>query len=314
MSDRDIDAGQRWNDELSARLRETNFGIICLTPENITAPWLLFEAGALAKAVDSARVVPVLVGLRRADLTFPLAQFQAVEADRDGFLSLVTAVNRALKDGQLAPNVLGNIFEGLWPNFETKLKSLRDPPDQVSAGARRNDRELLEDVLESVRVIQRALGDGPPSSGLAPLERAGWEDHYIRGVNLANSRGGVGANIAALRSYNEAIALAPDDLPRNSMSRLYAYRAALFKRLNRLEEAENDLVLAGKWASFDQEIEDAMYNTACVKAMSGQRPEAIRILRELITKEPSWRNVVRQKPQYFSNLKDSAEFRKLIGR
>ena len=96
MSERDIDAGQRWNDQISARLKDTHFGIICLTPENLSAPWLLFEAGALAKALDVARVVPVLLDLRKADLAFPLAQFQAVEADRDGFFSLVSALNRAL--------------------------------------------------------------------------------------------------------------------------------------------------------------------------------------------------------------------------
>ena len=81
MSERDIEAGQRWNAQLSSRLKETDFGIICLTPENLTAPWLLFESGALAKALDAARVVPLLFGLKKADLSLPLARFQAVEAD-----------------------------------------------------------------------------------------------------------------------------------------------------------------------------------------------------------------------------------------
>jgi len=85
MSDRDLGAGQRWNEEISLRLKETNFGVICLTPENLEAPWLMFEAGALAKALESARVIPVLLELRLSDLSFPLAQFQAVEANRDGF-------------------------------------------------------------------------------------------------------------------------------------------------------------------------------------------------------------------------------------
>ena len=58
MSERDIGAGQRWNEQISARLKDTHFGIICLTPENLNAPWLLFEAGAVAKALDLARVVP----------------------------------------------------------------------------------------------------------------------------------------------------------------------------------------------------------------------------------------------------------------
>ena len=34
MSDRDLEAGQRWNEEISAKLKDTHFGIICLTREN----------------------------------------------------------------------------------------------------------------------------------------------------------------------------------------------------------------------------------------------------------------------------------------
>jgi len=63
MSDRDIEAGQRWNEQISLRLKDTSFGIVCLTSENLNAPWILFEAGAIAKSVDSARVVPVLLGV-----------------------------------------------------------------------------------------------------------------------------------------------------------------------------------------------------------------------------------------------------------
>lgn len=312
MSDRDIEAGQRWNEEISARLKETHFGIICLTPENITAPWLLFEAGALAKAVDSARVVPILLGLRKADLTFPLAQFQAVEADRDGFLALASAINKSLPDNRLEPSVLSSIFDGLWPGLESKLRSCREQATQYPATARRTDREVLEDVLETVRGLQRAIGDGLQPLDHLVLERGGWEDYYIRGVNLANRRAGLKTNLAALRAYNEAILITPPDLSRNSMSRLYAYRAALFKRLNRLDEAENDLTLAHKWAVDDQEIQDAMYNMACVKAMMGKTEDALRLVRELVWMESSWRKIIRSKREYFVNLWDNTEFQTLV--
>ena len=46
----DIDKGKRWSDEISNQLEETKLGIICLTQDNLKAPWLLFEAGALWKA------------------------------------------------------------------------------------------------------------------------------------------------------------------------------------------------------------------------------------------------------------------------
>jgi TIR domain len=63
MSDRDNHAGMRWADKLSDELEAANFGIVCVTPENLNSRWLNFEAGAISKAVDKARVAPVLYGL-----------------------------------------------------------------------------------------------------------------------------------------------------------------------------------------------------------------------------------------------------------
>lgn len=310
MSDRDIEAGQRWNEELAGRLKATEFGIICLTPENLNAPWLLFEAGALAKAVDSSRVVPVLLAVRKADLTFPLAQFQAIEADREGFFALASAVNRALGDQQLSATVLNNIFSGLWAGMESKLRVLLEAPGPQGSRVQRSEREVLEDVLESVRTIQQTIGSSARTGRTYDLRS--WEDSYIRGVNLANTRGGPEANIEALRSYSEAIAVAPPDLDHNTLSRLYAYRGAIFKRLGRLDEAEHDLLLARTWAREDREAEDALYNMACVKAMKGEADEALRLLRELFARDRSWVQIVSNKKQYFKNLANNRDYSALM--
>ncbi len=49
LSQLDIAAGDRWANEVANELEASKFGIICITRENIIAPWILFEAGALAK-------------------------------------------------------------------------------------------------------------------------------------------------------------------------------------------------------------------------------------------------------------------------
>ena len=94
MSEVDIDAGNRWSEILGKKLQSTDFGIICVTPENSSEPWLLFEAGGLAKTLDRGRVVPLLIDMSKSELHPPLAQFQAVEATQHGILSLVT--NRSI--------------------------------------------------------------------------------------------------------------------------------------------------------------------------------------------------------------------------
>src|SRR5947209_4334253 len=62
-SEHDIDAGARWVQELNAHLEGCQNGVICLTPENLAAPWLLFEAGCLGKSVSRSRVIPYRLGL-----------------------------------------------------------------------------------------------------------------------------------------------------------------------------------------------------------------------------------------------------------
>ena len=65
MSEEDIESGGRWNDQIAAELEQADYGIICLTSKNLDRPWLLFEAGALAKRFDAARVVPCNVATAR---------------------------------------------------------------------------------------------------------------------------------------------------------------------------------------------------------------------------------------------------------
>jgi TIR domain-containing protein len=60
VSQKDIAAGDRWAVEVGTKLNDSNFGIICLTPENLNASWLLFEAGAISKSFDEGAVCPYL--------------------------------------------------------------------------------------------------------------------------------------------------------------------------------------------------------------------------------------------------------------
>lgn len=73
MSEHDIDKGTRNIPAIARNLDETQFGIICLTPENLNAAWLLFEAGALSKIQYDSRVWTFLyeLELRVCVVKFP---------------------------------------------------------------------------------------------------------------------------------------------------------------------------------------------------------------------------------------------------
>src|SRR5688572_17403762 len=94
VSEADLRPGSRWSEAIGARLETTEVGILVLTRESLPAPWLLFEAGALAK-VRTATVIPFLFGVTNRDVVGPLAQFNAVTADADGVASLIDAINDA---------------------------------------------------------------------------------------------------------------------------------------------------------------------------------------------------------------------------
>ena len=64
MSSVDIAIGTRWITEIGVQLKESHFGIICLTPVNLQAPWIHFEAGAISKSLQAPYIVPYLFRIR----------------------------------------------------------------------------------------------------------------------------------------------------------------------------------------------------------------------------------------------------------
>src|ERR1017187_9800498 len=68
----DIAKGTRWSTEIAKELEASRIGLLVLTSENLDAPWLMFEAGALAKNLERSKVCPILFGLEPTDVTGPL--------------------------------------------------------------------------------------------------------------------------------------------------------------------------------------------------------------------------------------------------
>ena len=58
VSSEDIPKGTRWGIQLASELEGTHSGIICLVHDNLTEPWLDFEAGALSKSIVTLASTP----------------------------------------------------------------------------------------------------------------------------------------------------------------------------------------------------------------------------------------------------------------
>ena len=64
-------------------------------------------------------------------------------------------------------------------------------------------------------------------------------------------------------------------------------------------------------ASEDREINDALYNMACVLAMTGETDGALEQLRLLITRDPEWAQHIDGNP-YFSNIAQEPGFEAIV--
>ncbi|HEX8104092.1 MAG TPA: TIR domain-containing protein [Solirubrobacteraceae bacterium] len=164
VSSEDIYAGSRWQTEIARRLDESSFGIVCVTRANQSSTWLNFEAGALAKSVDTSRVVPLAVDLKPSDVQVPLGQFQAQPATRDGLIRIVRSINAVL-DEALPGRRIEKALEVWLPQIEEALAEIesRFASEDQSEGPTRTERELLEETLDTVRSLaSRQSGSAGP--------------------------------------------------------------------------------------------------------------------------------------------------------
>lgn len=156
VSETDIAAGDRWAQAVGAELEASNFGIICITPENLTSPWVLFEAGALAKSMQDGKVIPLLFGLEFSDITGPLAQFQAKKVDQAGLGEVIQAIEK-VSDNKNREELIRRRFNGLWPDFENMIGEI---PDRAPTEKHmRPQTEILEELVTGVRGLDSRLHD-----------------------------------------------------------------------------------------------------------------------------------------------------------
>lgn len=157
MSDEDIRAGARWHPEITNVLADCKVGVICLTPENLESRWIHFESGALSKTVEKTYVCPYLIGgLELKDIPYPLAQFQAKKADKEGTFDIVKSINSALDKSALPADFLKESFEKWWPDLEKVIKEL---PAETEAKPKRKADDMMEEILNSVRAISNMISE-----------------------------------------------------------------------------------------------------------------------------------------------------------
>lgn len=162
VSSQDISKGEKWSESLWASLSDHQFGILLVTKTNFSAPWILFEAGALSKSVKSL-VIPILCNLGRTDIaSSPLNQFQNATASREDIYQVVASINDAC-ERRLTRERLRSTLDKWWPDFEQEFGKItfKEGGEAKPSGAKADSARLdkiegsLEDIMGMLQRLRR---------------------------------------------------------------------------------------------------------------------------------------------------------------
>jgi TIR domain len=156
LSVEDTAKGAYWPTEVKHQLDTSDFGIICLTPGNLAAPWINFEAGALSKSFPRGNVTPFLFDITQGEMTGPLTQFQVTEASKPlDVLRLVKSLDIACGDFAVGERVVEASFRMWWPLLDQTLGGISAP----RVIRQRPMEDMVLEILNSQRALERLMTD-----------------------------------------------------------------------------------------------------------------------------------------------------------
>lgn len=165
----DIEKGARWSNDIAKELQTSQVGIFCLTKENLNSKWMLFEAGAISKNLQSSFVCPILFDVEFSDFDGPLTQFQMSKFSKPEILRLVKTINSAGDGEKLSDKILESVFEKWWGELESTIRQILKAPKNETHEIR-PDREILDEILSITRNINKTFSQ-PTASGKSIYEK-----------------------------------------------------------------------------------------------------------------------------------------------
>ena len=165
----DIEKGEGWFSAIQQSLSDAKgMGVFCLTSENVSAPWLAFEAGALASH-DRGRIATFLYDVDAEALKAPLALFQATRGlDRDDVLRLLGTINRRLDD-PLSDALLERSFAAIWAALNAQLLGI---PVSKTQSPKPTTEQVLHEILGVVRRLEKTSAGNDPLINMSLLRAA----------------------------------------------------------------------------------------------------------------------------------------------
>ncbi len=127
FSEKAIEKGTRWFEAVNLELNQATAGLVCITLENVRSPWIHFEAGALAKAVDQ-KLFTYLYGLEPGDLGGPLSAYQYTRPTEEDTKRLVRSLAESLDADNPLRTEWEPRFHEHWPQLKQSLEGIEPLP------------------------------------------------------------------------------------------------------------------------------------------------------------------------------------------
>lgn len=156
VSTHDINKGTKWTAALWDVLSTYDCAIVVVTKENLNAPWILFEAGALSKTLSS-RTIPLLCDISRGEMSgSPLSHLQNATAEKDDLAGLVHSLNASQSD-PIEHNRLTAAFEKWWPDFDSEFKKIKFQAHQHDSQTKASDGDRFAKIEQSLELILKFM-------------------------------------------------------------------------------------------------------------------------------------------------------------
>lgn len=129
VSDLDIVSGTDWWNKIKKELKSSSIGIVCITKENLSAPWLYYESGAMiARGIT---VIPLLINCSNESLNgTPLTKNQSIDFyNLPQFIKMIKDIDRILGLGKINNQIdekLKEYYEQIKKDLSNTLKLLKD--------------------------------------------------------------------------------------------------------------------------------------------------------------------------------------------
>lgn len=124
VSDVDISSGDDWWNKIKKELKTCKLGIVCITKENLKAPWIFFESGAMV--ARDLKVIPLLINCGFNSLNgTPISSKHMVDFySKDKFFQMIGNINKELSLMSVSKENLDIISENGYSKLVTKLSPI----------------------------------------------------------------------------------------------------------------------------------------------------------------------------------------------